>query len=70
MPDRKTLTPFEGVLVTIRSEKSFFEVTKKSRGHALGAQGFAGDQYASISAKVSKAAPETPYVASRWMLSG
>jgi uncharacterized protein (DUF302 family) len=28
MPDRKTLTPFDGVLVTIRSEKSFFEVTK------------------------------------------
>ncbi|MFI2207292.1 hypothetical protein ACH47Z_42860 [Streptomyces sp. NPDC020192] len=28
MSDHKTLTPFDGVLVTIRSEKSFFEVTK------------------------------------------
>jgi uncharacterized protein (DUF302 family) len=28
MPDRKTLTAFDGVLVTIRSEKSFAEVTK------------------------------------------
>jgi uncharacterized protein (DUF302 family) len=26
--DHKTLTPFDGLLVTIRSEKSFFEVTK------------------------------------------
>ena len=28
LPDRKTLTPFNGVLITIRSEKSFAEVTK------------------------------------------
>jgi uncharacterized protein (DUF302 family) len=28
MPDKKTLTRFNGLLVTIRSEKSFFEVTK------------------------------------------
>jgi uncharacterized protein (DUF302 family) len=28
LPDRKTLTPFDGVLITIRSEKSFAEVTK------------------------------------------
>ena len=28
MTAQKTLTPFDGVLVTIRSEKSFFEVTK------------------------------------------
>jgi len=28
IPDHKTLTPFDGVLVTIRSEKSFAEVTK------------------------------------------
>jgi uncharacterized protein (DUF302 family) len=28
MPDHKTLTPFDGVLVTIRSEKSFAEVTQ------------------------------------------
>jgi uncharacterized protein (DUF302 family) len=28
LPQDKTLTPFDGVLVTIRSEKSFFEVTK------------------------------------------
>jgi uncharacterized protein (DUF302 family) len=27
LPDRKTLTPFDGVLITIRSEKSFAEVT-------------------------------------------
>jgi hypothetical protein len=27
-PPRKTLTPFDGVLVTIRSDKSYFEVTK------------------------------------------
>src|SRR5260221_12247657 len=28
MAAQKTLTPFDGVLITIRSEKSFFEVTK------------------------------------------
>jgi uncharacterized protein (DUF302 family) len=28
LPDHKTLTPFDGVLVTIRSEKSFAEVTR------------------------------------------
>jgi uncharacterized protein (DUF302 family) len=28
IPDHKTLTPFDGVLVTIRTEKSFPEVTK------------------------------------------
>jgi uncharacterized protein (DUF302 family) len=27
-PDQKTLTPFDGVLVTFRSEKSFAEVTR------------------------------------------
>ncbi|MET9122227.1 hypothetical protein [Streptomyces sp. NPDC004528] len=28
MPENKTLTSFDGVLVTIRSQKSFFEVTR------------------------------------------
>ena len=28
MPTQNTLTSFDGVLITIRSDKSFFEVTK------------------------------------------